>query len=419
MTTKLSTVEKRTAYILTLPAVFLVFAIVLFPIFANIWISFKEVELKDIRIPEPRAKKLVKSISNETSKIKVIYKLRNSSLIQEIRDVKFQDKYPKNFQPLDLDDRCTFKSSKLQCNFGNWEAKYRENFQVIFQHIKDEEINKKKIKKIKPKLTGKSDNILLSTEFTLKNFKKVFLNKEFTDLLLTTFYYTFFGTVGAIVFGILTAQMVNQKFFGRSFMRSVLLFPYVAPVVALAYTWELLLDPNSGTLNSLLVNFQMIEQPINLLGQRYINLEFFGIDFKLRLALTTVIIFEIWRYFPLAFLFILARLQAVPKELYEAAEVDGAGPLQKFINITLPQITAVISILFMIRFIWNFNKFEDIFLLTGGASGTRTLPINVYEQGFSIANIGMGSAVSIVIVMLLLIFMYLYFKLIGKRADEN
>jgi len=345
--------------------------------------------------------------------------LRNSSLIQEIRDVKFQDKYPKNFQPLDLDDRCTFKSSKLRCNFGNWEAKYRENFQVIFLNIKDKEINKKKLKAIKPKLKGKSDNILLTTEFTLKNFKKVFLNKEFTELLLTTFYYTFFGTVGAIVFGILTAQMVNQKFFGRSFMRSVLLFPYVAPVVALAYTWELLLDPNSGTLNSLLVNFQMIEQPINLLGQRYINLEFFGIDFKLRLALTTVIIFEIWRYFPLAFLFILARLQAVPKELYEAAEVDGAGPFQKFISITLPQITAVISILFMIRFIWNFNKFEDIFLLTGGASGTRTLPINVYEQGFAIANIGMGSAVSIVIVMLLLIFMYVYFKLIGKRADEN
>ena len=74
MSTKLSSIEKRTAYILTLPAVCLVFAIVLFPIFANVWISFKEVELKDIRIPEPRAKKLVKSISNEPSKIKVIYK---------------------------------------------------------------------------------------------------------------------------------------------------------------------------------------------------------------------------------------------------------------------------------------------------------------------------------------------------------
>ena len=112
-------------------------------------------------------------------------------------------------------------------------------------------------------------------------------------------------------------------------------------------------------------------------------------------------------------------LQAVPKELYESADVDGAGPIQKFTNITLPQITAVISILFMIRFIWNFNKFEDVFLLTGGASGTRTLPINVYQQGFAISDIGMGSAVSIVIVILLLIFMYFYFQLIGKKANEN
>ena len=215
------------------------------------------------------------------------------------------------------------------------------------------------------------------------------------------------------------AQLVNQKFYGRTFMRSILLFPYVGPVVALAYTWTLLLDPNSGTLNALLVNFGIIDKPINLLGQKYLSLSLLGFDIKLRLALTTVIMFEIWRYFPLAFLFILARLQAIPKDLYEAAEVDGAGPLRKFINITLPQITAILSILFMIRFIWNFNKFEDIFLLTGGASGTRTLPINVYQQGFSIGDIGMGSAVSIVIVVFLLIFMFIYFKLLGKRADEN
>ena len=419
MSTTLSKIEKRTAYTLLLPAVCLVFAIILFPIFANVWISFKEVELKDIRIPEPRAKKIVKSISGETTKIKILYKLRNSSLLQEIRDVTFQDKYPKNFQPKDLDKRCEFKKNKLNCKFGNWPAKYRENFEVIFETKDGSNVSKKEIKSIKPKLKGKSDNILLNTKFTLKNFKKVLFENEFIDLLLTTFYYTFFGTVGSIVFGILTAQMVNQKFFGRTFMRSVLLFPYVAPVVALAYTWELLLDPNSGTLNSLLINYQIIETPINLLGQKYIAVNILGFDFKLRLALTTVIIFEIWRYFPLAFLFILARLQAIPKELYEAADVDGASPFQKFFKITLPQITAVISILFMIRFIWNFNKFEDVFLLTGGASGTRTLPINVYQQGFAISDIGTGSAVSIVIVILLLLFMFFYFKLLGKRVDEN
>ncbi len=419
MSNTLSKIEKRTAYILTLPAVLIVFAIVLFPIFANVWISFKDVQLKDIRIPEPRAKKIVKYFSDDPSKIKVIYKLRNSSLIQDIRNVKFKDNVPKKIKPINLDTRCEFNSNKINCEFGDWPKKYRENFEIILISIDGDKIDKKQIKSIKPNLKGKSDNILLSSIFTTNNFKKVFSNYEFKDLLSTTFYYTFFGTVGAIFFGILSAQLVNQKLRGRTFLRSVLLFPYVAPVVALAFTWELLLDPNSGTLNNLLINYQIIDGPINLLGQKYVTLKFFGFEFKLRLALTTVIIFEIWRYFPLAFLFILARLQAIPKELYEAADIDGAGPLDKFINVTLPQITAVISILFMIRFIWNFNKFEDIFLLTGGASGTRTLPINVYEQGFSIGNIGVGSAVSIVIVFILLIFMFFYFKLIGKRANES
>ncbi len=419
MSSKLAKIEKRTAYLLILPSVLLVFSIILFPIFSNIWISFKNVELKDLRIPEPRAKKLVKSINDNPNQIKVIYKLRNSSLTQEITNVKFKDKYPDNIEPISLNNKCQFKSNLLKCELGNWQKKYRENLEIVFQNTNNQEISKKELQSYKPKLSGKSQNILLTYEFTLNNFKKVIKDKAFIDLLSTTFYYTFFGTIGAIVFGILTAQMVNQKFFGRTFMRSVLLFPYVAPVVALAYTWELLLDPTSGTLNNLLINYQIIDGPINLLGQKYVTLNILGFDFKLRLALTTVIIFEIWRYFPLAFLFILARLQAVPKELYEAADVDGANPIQKFLNITLPQILAVISILFMIRFIWNFNKFEDIFLLTGGASGTRTLPINVYQQGFSIGDIGMGSAVSIVIVVFLLIFMFIYFKLLGKRADEN
>ncbi len=419
MSSKLAKIEKKTAYLLILPSILLVFSIILFPIFSNIWISFKKVELKDLRIPEPRAKKIIKSVNESNSKIKVIYKLRNSSLTEGIKNVKFKDKFPKNIEPINLDDRCNFKSQLLKCEFGNWPKKYRETLNIVFQNIKNNQIYKKEIKSYKPKLSGKSQNILLTYEFTLNNFKKVIKDKAFIDLLSTTFYYTFFGTIGAIVFGILSAQMVNQKFFGRTFMRSVLLFPYIAPVVALAYTWELLLDPTSGTLNNLLINYQIIDGPINLLGQKYVTLNILGFDFKLRLALTTVIIFEIWRYFPLAFLFILARLQAVPKELYEAADVDGANPVQKFLNITLPQILAVISILFMIRFIWNFNKFEDIFLLTGGASGTRTLPINVYQQGFSIGDIGMGSAVSIVIVVFLLIFMFIYFKLLGKRADEN
>ena len=143
MSNSLSKIEKRTAYALTLPAVLIVFAIVLFPIFSNVWISFKEVQLKDIRIPEPRAKKIVKSIKNKDSKIKIIYKLRNSSLIQDIRDVKFQDKFPSNVQPIDLDERCKFTSNKVQCDFGDWSKKYKEQFVIFFEFYNCEKNDKK------------------------------------------------------------------------------------------------------------------------------------------------------------------------------------------------------------------------------------------------------------------------------------
>ena len=178
MSDSLSKLEKRTAYTLVLPAVLLVFAIVLFPIFANVWISFKDIELKDIRIPEPRAKKIIKYISEDPSKIKILYKLRNSSLLQEIREVSFQDRFPKNFEIEKLDPRCEFKKYALNCKFGNWPAKYRENFQIVFGTNDGSNIDKKVLKSIKPTLNGTSDNILLNTDFTLKNFKKVLFDDD-------------------------------------------------------------------------------------------------------------------------------------------------------------------------------------------------------------------------------------------------
>ena len=150
MTTKLAKIEKRTAYLLIFPSILLVFSIILFPIFSNIWISFKNVELKDIRIPEPRAKKLVKSVTDNPTKIKIIYKLRNSSLTQEIKNVKFKDKFPKGLEAINLDERCQFEKNILKCELGNWPEKYREQLEIVFQNIKGKEIPKKKLKSFKP-----------------------------------------------------------------------------------------------------------------------------------------------------------------------------------------------------------------------------------------------------------------------------
>ena len=103
-------------------------------------------------------------------------------------------------------------------------------------------------------------------------------------------------------------------------------------------------------------------------------------------------------------------MQSISSDIYEAAEIDGATPFQQFWYLSIPQLLGILSILFLLRFIWTFNKFDDIFLLTGGAAGTRTLTVDVYEQAFAVSNLGAGAAVAVVVFFVLLIFALIFFK---------
>jgi multiple sugar transport system permease protein len=211
-----------------------------------------------------------------------------------------------------------------------------------------------------------------------------------------------FGTIGAIVMGLFAALLLDRSFKGQGILRGLYLFPYVAPVIAVAFAWIILFDPFSGSANALLIRMGVTDQAINFFGQK-------------PLALISVTVFEIWRYFPLSFLFILARMQSIPTDMYEAADMDGASPFQQFAWLSLPQLLGILSVLFLLRFIWTFNKFDDIFLLTGGNAGTRTLTVNVYEQAFAISNIGAGAAVAVVIFACLLLFSVFFFRYISRE----
>ena len=166
----------------------------------------------------------------------------------------------------------------------------------------------------------------------------------------------------------------------------------------------------------MLIQMDVVSTPINFFGQRTVGIEIFGFSFSFPLALTMVILFEVWRYFPLSFLFILARMQSIPSDIYEAAEIDGASPIQQFWFLSLPFIAGILAILFLLRFIWTFNKFDDIFLLTGGNAGTRTLTVSVYEQAFAISNLGAGAAVAVVIFVLLLFFASIFIRFSPKDS---
>ena len=203
--------------------------------------------------------------------------------------------------------------------------------------------------------------------------------------------------MGALIVGLFAALLLNKSFRGQGILRGLYLFPYVTPVIAVAFTWVTLFDPFSGSANALLLQMGVMAEPINFFGAK-------------PQALIMVTVFEIWRYFPMSFLFILARMQSIDTDMYEAADMDGASPFQKFWYLSVPQLAGILSVLFLLRFIWTFNKFDDIFLLTGGSAGTRTLTVDVYEQAFAVSNIGAGAAVAVVIFAMLVVFSVFFFK---------
>ena len=414
----LSKREKKLAYFLILPTIFLVLSIVIIPLLANFWISFKPISLEDLRPPKLILKENIKNkLSSINDFAEIQYKYRNSSSKYNLDNVVFSDLLPKGISVTNIKSKheCSVEKFTLICKLGIIEPKY--SGKVIVTITKNENWNMKDHPRInKPIASFISTNILTSLEFTFQNFKKIFSVSEFWEVLKVSIYYTVFGTAGALLIGMFTAQIVNKSFKGRPFIRGLLLFPYVSPVIAVAFSWVILFDPYSGIVNSLLIQMEVIEKPINFFGQKYTPISVFGYEFNFPLALSMVIIFEIWRYFPLSFLFILARIQSIPQDIYEAAEIDGATPLQQFYYLSIPFLIGIIAVLFLLRFIWTFNKFDDIFLLTGGNAGTRTLTVNVYEQAFAISNLGAGAAVAVVIFIFLLVFSVIFIKFSKKEA---
>ena len=389
--------EARLAWGLLAPTVTSVALIVLLPLLAIFWISFKPVSLGDLRAPVPLANERLRGeITQPGDTATIQYRLRNSNSENQINGVTLTDTIPAGLSVSDLDPRCDLAGRQLTCEFGDWEGGHRETLELTVTAEADFADGPPDVRASTAAMEGSGENVLTSLEFTFENFMTVFEARDFLSVLWATVFYTVVGTVGALVAGLFAALLLNQTFRGRGFLRGLFLFPYVAPVIAAAFTWVTLFDPFSGSANALLLQMGFSTGPINFFGER-------------PLALIMVTVFEIWRYFPLSFLFILARMQAVDTDIFEAANMDGASPFQKFRYLLLPQLFGILSVLFLLRFIWTFNKFDDIFLLTGGNAGTRTLTVNVYEQAFAVADIGAGAAVAVVIFLCLLGFSTVYF----------
>jgi len=248
--------------------------------------------------------------------------------------------------------------------------------------------------------------------FTLNNFDNVFGSSEFWGSLGTTLAYSVLGTGAAIGLGLVAALALRAPFRGRNVVRAAMLLPYVAPIVAVTFAWKTMLNPQFGVTNYWGTRLLGWDAPIAFLSE---GRPVLGIP----VALLTVIAFEAWRSFPFAFLFLTARLQAVPGTLEEAARVDGATVSQRFRHVLLPQLLPTIAVLAVLRFIWTFNSFDDIYLLTGGGAGTEVISVSVFNSLTARGDIGGAAAQALVLAAILAVLVGLYLWRLAPREEQS
>lgn len=416
--------ESRLAMVMLLPTVAVVLSVVAFPLLANFWISVKKVSLGDLRPAAPIVREQLRPAQGGF--LTARYRIRNSSKKSPLTDIIVRDTLPQGLTMHnaanagkageDNNGECQSDGADVICKMPVLKA---GGAAVIILPLRaaagaDIAALRAAARESRPQTSANAESPITSTELTFANYAALFNADDFWRVIKVSMLYAVFGAGGALFLGLLAALWLSRRFRGRALWRGMLLFPYVAPVIAVAFTWIVLFDPFSGAFNALMVRAGLFAAPVNFFGARSVPVEVFGYVFSFPLALASVIAFECWRYFPLAFLFILARMQSLNDDLDAAADMDGASPLQKFRHVVLPQLAGVLSVMFLLRFIWTFNKFDDIFLLTGGASGTRTLVVNVYEQAFALSNIGAGAAAAVVVFVVLVICCLFYFRIAPK-----
>lgn len=229
----------------------------------------------------------------------------------------------------------------------------------------------------------------------LGNYVRVVQEPEFWSALANGVIYAVSAIVLQVVIGIAFAMVLNQPFFGQRLVRGLATLPYLLPTVVVALTFQWLADGSVGLFTVLardmgLGTIPWFEQPGT--------------------ARLSVIFASVWLWTPFVTICVLAGLQSIPPALYEAAKVDGAGPVSTFFHVTLPQLKPVLTVVVLLRAIWMFNKFDVIWLLTrGGPLGaTEHLPILAYKRAFSLFDVGGGAAVATVSFLILMAIVTLY-----------
>ena len=238
----------------------------------------------------------------------------------------------------------------------------------------------------------------------LKNFTDLIHNKTYWQALKNSLYWTFGNLLVQLTIPTFLAILLNKKIRGINFARAIIMIPWIVPAVTIAVCMRWMLLPKIGIINETLESLKILKNQIHFLGHHLT-------------AMPTLILLNSWKFLPFGTLMILAALQTIPEETYEAAAVDGAGGFQRFRYITLPLVGSMIWFVGFLAFSWNFNTFDLIWLTTQGGPGslTQTLPVLIYRTAFKTFRLGEASAMSVTVAILLVIIGIFYFKYLAPK----
>ena len=241
----------------------------------------------------------------------------------------------------------------------------------------------------------------------LKNYIAVLTDGDFWKSFLTNIKWTVTALFFQILVGFFAALALERIGKGKSFFRTVLIIPWAFPSIVIALSWKWILNGVSGFLPNILVKLGICDTIPQFLSSS-------------DLVFPVLVMINVWFGAPLIMVNVLSALQTVPRDQYEAAQVDGASPLQSFLHITLPHIRIVMGLLIVLRTIWIFNSFDMIYLITGGgpAGLTQTVPIYAYNIGWGLKLLGRSSAVTVLLLIFLLMVCALYFRILDKWEKE-
>lgn len=241
----------------------------------------------------------------------------------------------------------------------------------------------------------------------LANYAQLFHDEYFWHSFRVGIAWTLVVTALQVLLGLGLALLLNAKIRFTSFYAVVMLIPWATPPIIRGIVWRQIYDPDAGALNIMLMNAGMISAPVNWLS-------------SFEYVLPAVVIAGVWGEISKAAVFLLAGLQSISNDLYEAARLDGAGRWEEFWHITLPTLKPVMAAIVSLSFMWNFNTFGLVWVLTqGGPGGMTRLPmLAAYEEAFRYGYVGYAAAIGnvMVVVLSLVLFMYLRVQLRERAA---